>query len=194
MPLLTTATARAEVKRRLDIDSTVMDFDSAIDAFVLSGVSKLYPIAQREVEPQTVVATTDEHGEAVISLSGFTTPLLGARKVEYSGGNAWYPVESTLHHGTSLMLRDLPTSTGLTVRIFGLTSFTLTDVPEFLQQSVFWYAMSEFYDYLAGNKRKYNIYTQGGARAVDNMKDEAQFFEQKANVYLNDRTTIYGMI
>jgi hypothetical protein len=53
--------------------------------------------------------------------------------------------------------------------------------------------MSEFYDFLAGNKRKYNIYDSSGARDVDNMKDQADFYERKANVYLSDRVKLYGV-
>jgi hypothetical protein len=91
-----------------------------------------------------------------------------------------------------LVVSELSTSV-TKLRIYGVTTFTLANIPVYLEQAVLWYAMSEFYSYLAGSKSKYNIYTQSGARSVDNMKDEADFYEDKANVYLNDRAQLYGL-
>jgi hypothetical protein len=188
------ATALAQVKSRLDIDSSVTTFDAAINEFVLSAVNRLYPIAQNEVAAQTKVAGVDGFGELIVDLSTLTTPIIAARKVDASvSGGAYFPATETAHHGTNLTVRELPANQSVTLKIHGLSMFTLATVPVFLEQAVIWYAMSEFYDYLAGNKRKYNVYAQSGARNVDNMRDEAEFFEQKANVYLNDRTTIYGV-
>lgn len=189
---LSTSTARAAVKSRLDIPTAMTDFDTAIDEFVLSGVKRLYPIAQNEVATQNKSVSVDSFGEALVDLSALTTPCLSVRKVEAYSGGAWWPAPDTYHQGTQLIVRDLNTSVTL-LKIYGLTSYILTTVPEYLEQAVIWYAISEFYDYLSGNKRKYNIYSQSGARAVDNMKDESDYYEQKANVFLNDRATIYGV-
>lgn len=186
--------ALASVKTRLDIDSSQTAFDAAINEFVLAGVKRLYPIAQKEVAPQTAVVSVDGFGEASFDLLTLTTPCVAARKVEYSvGGSAFYSAPDTFHHNTTLQVRELPANSSVTLKIYGLAPFVLADVPTFLEQAVLWYAISEFYDFLSGNKSKYNIYTQSGARSVDNMRDEAEFYEQKANVYLNDRTTLYGV-
>lgn len=189
---LSTATARASVKIRLDIDPSDTTWDAAIDEFVLSGVKRLYPIAQLEVAVQVKAITVDSYGEATVDMSALTTPILSARKVEVSGGQSWSETNDNYHHGVTLFIRSL-SSSDTQARIYGETTFDLTTVPTFLEQAVLWYAMSEFYDYLSGNKRKYNIYASGGARAVDNMKEEAQFYEQKANIYLNDRAQIVGV-
>lgn len=188
-----TATARASVKSRLDIDSSLTTFDAAIDEFVLSGVKRLYPIAQREIPAQTKVVTVDSFGEASVDLSTLPTPALAARKVEANMGGAYFPANETYHHDVTLQVRELPENQSVTLKIYGLAAFDLASVPSYLEQAVIWYAMSEFYDFLAGNKSKYNIYAQSGARAVDNMQDESENYEQKANVYLNDRTTLYGV-
>jgi len=189
---LDTTTARASVKRRLDIDQSDTTFDTSIDEFVLSSVKRLYPIAQREIPIQTVNLTVDSYGEAIVDLSTITTPVLAARKVEISNGYGWSEANDNYHHGTTLFVRSLNSGT-MQARIYGVTTFTLPTVPEHLELAVIWYAMGEFYDFLAGNKRQYNVYMQGGARAVENMRDEADFYERKANVYLNDRATIYGV-
>lgn len=185
-------TALASVKMRLDIDSSDTTWDTAIDEFVASAVKRLYPIAQNEVAVQTVNLTVDSYGEAQVAMASMGTPILAARKVEVSSGYGWSETNDNYHHGTTLFIRSLSTS-DTQARIYGVTTYTLATVPEHFEQAVIWYAMSEFYDFLAGNKRKYNIYASGGARAVDNMKDEAQFYEQKANVYLNDRVSLYGV-
>lgn len=188
-----TSTARASVKSRLDISASDTTFDSQIDEFVLSGVSRLYPIAQKELAVQTKVVTVDGFGEASFDLATLTTPAIAARKVDYSTGGAYSPAPETYHNGTNLIVRDLPSFSTATLKVYGLAAFVLADVPTYLEQAVIWYAMSEFYDFLAGNKRKYNLYTQSGARSVDNMKDESEYYEQKANVYLNDRAQLYGV-
>lgn len=188
-----TATARASVKSRLAIDASELSFDSIIDEFVLSAVNRLYPIAQNEIAAQTKVVTVDSFGETSVDLSTLTTPILAARKVEATSGSAYYPASETYHQGLTLYVRELPTTSTITLKIYGLAAYTLATVPSYLEQAILWYAMSEFYDYLSGNKSKYNIYAQSSARSVDNMRDEAEFYEQKANVYLNDRTTLYGV-
>lgn len=186
------ATALASVKYRLDIDQADTTWDAPLNEFVLAGVKRLYPIAQSEVAVQTVNLTVDSYGEAQVNMAGMTTPILAARKVEVSSGYGWGESNDNYHHGPTLFIRSLSTS-DTQARIYGVTTFALATVPEYLEQAVLWYAMAEFYDYLSGNKRKYNIYASNGARAVDNMQEEAQFYEQKANVFLNDRVTLYGV-
>lgn len=186
--------ALVSVKSRLDLDASNTTFDNAINEFVLSGVNRLYPLALKEVDIQLKIVGTDSFGEVSLDLSTLANPAVSARKVEYSISNGAYsPADDTYHHGSILVVRDLPANQSVTLKVYGLAVHTLATVPVFLELAVIWYAMSEFYDFLAGNKSKYNMYTQSGARSVDNMKDESEFYEQKANVYLNDRTTIYGV-
>lgn len=186
--------ARNSIKKRLDIDSSQTAFDEAIDDFVLSGVNRLYPIAQKEVPAQNTVVSVDGFGEVSLDLSTLTTPALAARKVEAStSGGGFFPATETYHHGSTLQVRELPAHASVTLKIYGVAAFDLATVPTYLEQAVIWYAISEFYDLCASNKRKYNLYMDNGARAVDNMRDEADYYEQKANAYLNDRTTLYGV-
>lgn len=187
-----TATARASVKTRLDIPSSTTDFDDAIDEFVLAAVDRLYPIAQKELDPEEVSASVDNYGEAIVDLSVLSGTPTAARKVEVKTSYQYESADDFYHQNQKMYVRELPTGQTVTLRVFPLGLYELSTVPAYLKQAIFWYAMSEFYDFLAGNKSKYNLYVSNGARSVDNMRDESEYYEQKANVYLNDRVTIYG--
>lgn len=187
------ATALASVKTRLSIESGVTTFDAAINEFVLSAVSRLYPIAQKELVPEEKTVTPDGYGEVVVSLSGLTGAPQSIRKVEAYSGGAWSEnVDDVYHQGTNLYVRGLDGAV-TKLRLYGVGLFALADVPVYLEQAIIWFAMSEFYDLMAGSKSKYNIYMQSGARNVDNMQDESDRYEQKANVYLADRVQLYGV-
>lgn len=190
MAALTTATARTAVKNRLGISVTT--WDTQIDDFVAQAVNRLAPKAQKEVASQTKALTVDNYGESIVDLSALSTPVTDVRLVEVTDGNSYWPADSIYRHGVSLRIRDLISSV-TTAKIYGLNAYVITDVPDNLQLAVFWFAISEFYDYLASNKSQYNIYAQTtGARAVDNMRDESTYFEAKAENYLDEHANAYG--
>lgn len=191
---MTTAEARTAVKARLGITATTWDTNQ-IDPFVVSAVSRLYPRAKKEVPVQTITSfTVDNLGEVALTLSTLASPILEARKIETYDGYAWSRVTDTYHHGDTLVIRGI-TDEVTSIRIYGLINFTaITDVYDWLTQAVIWYAMAEFYDYLAGNKRSYNIYAQSsGARAVDNMADQSAYYGAQADRYIEEQNTSYGL-
>jgi hypothetical protein len=195
---MTAATALTSVKNRLDLVGNT-DFDTVLADFISAAVGRLFPRAGAEVDPQTVSVSPDSYGEVNIVLSTLPTPIADSRQVEGMGTGAWFPIDSKYVHNKTLRLRDVP-SYCTSVRIYGLNRFTLhatvpanTTIPEELEMAVIWYAMSEFYENLTGNKRKYNIYMQTtGARGVDNMRDEAIYYEQKADAYVEEQAGVYG--
>lgn len=194
--MTTTTAALTALKLRLNL--TVTDFDTLLNDLLQSATKRLYPFVQRELAMQTVTPTVDSYGEAVIVLSSLTTPVTEVSRVESYAGGAWYDVEDFVDHAGSLYVRGLGDDV-TSLRIYGRGTYNLTasqtaaTVPDHIEQAVYWYAMSEFYDYLASNKAKYNIYAQStGARGVDNMRDEAEYYEQKANIFINDHATVFG--
>lgn len=192
MAALDATTALAAVKRRLGIPLATTTWDTDIADYIVQAVNRLWPKAAYEVASQDKAITVDSYGEATVDMSSLSTPVSDARSVEISDGNGWWPASKIYRHGVTLRLRGLKTS-DTTARIYGLKPYTIAQVPEDLQLAVFWFAMAEFYDYLAGNKSKYTIYVQQtGARAVDNMRDEASFFEAKAEAHVDEHSTIYG--
>lgn len=190
---MTTAEARTAVKARLGI--TVTTWDTIIDGFVISAISRLYPRAKKEAARQSITSfTVDDMGEVAFTLSELATPILEARKIETYDGFAWSRVDDTYHHQDTLVVRGI-TDDVTTIRIYGLINFTvITEVYDWLTQAIIWYAMAEFYDYLAGNKRNYNIYAQSsGARAVDNMADQSAYYDAKADRYIEEQNQSYGL-
>lgn len=178
---------RDKVKGYLDIADADTTFDDSIDDFVDSGVKRLFPIAQLEVDAQSTSISV-EHGRATIDLSGLTTPLEGVRLVEV--GDYSEPVE-TFAHGTQLTLSDVPELATEAV-LYGLARYTIATVPAELELAVVYFATSEFYKFLIGNKRKYNVYMTNGRGAVENMQEMVDYFEGLANQHLADRITLYG--
>jgi hypothetical protein len=152
-------------------------------------------LVQREVAPVEVSVSTDD-GEASVLLS--THGLDEVRVVEAYQGLNWTECDDFIHHAGTLYVQGLSDAT-TSLKLYGRSRYTLTaavdaaTVPDEIEQAIWWYAMSEFYDFLAGNKRKYNTYAQtNGARSVDNMREESQYYEQKANIFLNDHASLYG--
>lgn len=187
---MTTATARAAVKNRLGIKSADTTWDTLIDDFVAAAVLRLYPSASLEVDRQEVTpVTVDTYGECEVDISVLSLGLRAARQVEAWDGYTWQTITSTYHHGKYLRLRGVSTDT-TKIRLYGLKPFaTIDNVYDWLTQAVVWFAMAEFYDYLAGSQSDYNIYMQNtGARAVDNMRDESSYFDQKAMDYISNQS------
>jgi hypothetical protein len=186
----TAALARTPVKNRLGLTDTT--FDAQIDDFVTQAVNRLFPRAGQEVTAQSASISPDAYGEAFVELSTLSTPIADVRLVEYFGAGASAPADSKYLHGTSLRLRDLP-SWATSIKLYGLNRFTTATVPAELELAVIWYAMSEFYELMTASKSKYNIFSQtNGARAVDNMRDEALFYEQKAASLVEEHANLYG--
>lgn len=191
---MTSTEARDAVKQRMGIPSVTTTFDIMIDGLVSSAVRRLYPRAGKEVASQEVTSfTVDDLGECVIDLTALSTAVTKARQVEAYDNYSWSRITDTYHHAGTLRLRGL-TGTETKLRIYGVNPFSaMTDVNDWLTQSVIWWAMSEFYDYLAGNKKSYNIYMQvSGSRAVDNMADQSAYYDSKADRYIDEQGKVYG--
>lgn len=198
--MLTTAALTA-VKNRLSVTTT--DFDTQLTDFFDTAVDRLNPEVLKEVAPQTVTATVDSYGEATVDLSALATPLDDVRLVEATEGSQFYPADNIYRHGISLRVRGLAT-TVTQLKLYGLKAYAVTatggegsapgtDIPERYELPVLWYMMSEFFDMLAGNKAKFNTYQQSaGGNAVDDMRAEADYYEQKADAYVEKKATLYG--
>jgi hypothetical protein len=188
---VTTTNARDRMKQRLGIDATVTVFDSLIDALVLDAVNRLAPKAYREVPSQLKTVTVDFRGQTVIDLSTLSIPVEDVRMLESSDGDLITDHDSFQIHAGILTVRGL-TSDVIGIYIYGLVPYTLSDLKTLLELAVFYFAQSEFYSTILGDKRQYNVYMQNGGPATDEMKSLVQFFEDKGVVYLEEKGQLYG--
>ena len=181
------ADARNDVKTLLDISD--ITFDDDIDAFVTSGVKRLFPFIQKEVAPASVTNFTAKAGARV----QFELPsgVEGLRMLEIYDGDGYYDHTNHIIHGSTVIVNEVPGRV-TEFMVYGLGKYSLADLPTELERAVVYYACSEFFNLLTGNKRKYNVYMSNGRPAVENMQDMAQYYNEQANIYLNDRGTLYG--
>ena len=183
------ATVEEKIKNRLGIKPSVTMYDALIDDFIDSSVGRLFPAAGLEIKRQTVPAANE------IDLSQLTEPMHFVRRVEwfdqFSGKDRI--TREFYHHGDYLYMKDLPEGASDLV-LYGVAPFeTVDDVPIYLLQVVIWFSMAEFYDYLAGDKSRYNIYMEAtGARGVDNMQDLSAYYETKGTQRLEEAAQVYA--
>lgn len=192
---MTTTEALTAAKNRLYLEGST-DFDTELTDFFDMAVDRLYPKVQKEIAAQTVNATVDSYGEAIVDLSAVTTPLDDVRLVEATEGFETYPVSNIYRHGVNLYVRGLNTSV-TQLKLYGLKKYVIAastvDLPEHFELPVIWYMLAEFYDMLAGHKGKFSVYAQqAGGNAVDDMRAEAQYYEAKAEAYIDEKAQLYG--
>ena len=185
------ATARTTVKSRLDIDSTVTTFDSLIDGFVNDAVNRLFPKAMQDAgQYNQVVVIDSQTGQGIVSLTASTFDTY--RSIEALGSDGVpFPVRDTMQFGTNVRVRGLSSSVSTPV-IYGLKRYTLTTVPLELERAIYYYAMSDFYSFLVGNKRYYNAYMSNGRGEVESMDEIAAGLESKADAIVEEKSTYYG--
>lgn len=181
------------VKNRLDIPSATTTYDSVLTDFIGAAVGRLYPRLGVEVDVQSKSVTVDSTGEATVDLTTLSTPVDFARLVEEYDGFSNNEVEDTYHHGKYLRLRGLSTNT-TSVKIYGIANYAAVDnVQTWALQAVYWYAMAEFYDYLTGDKKIYNVYIQNiAARGMESMQEMSAYFEQKARDFVEEQRQVYS--
>lgn len=171
-----------KVKSRYRITGTSLDTD--IDDCADTAIELLAPYVKKSVVDTSL--TLDSTAETI------TIPTAGAdlRRLEIkdSGTGYWHKVESYRKDGDTVYFQET-LSAGSQVRLFLRVPFTVAtseEIPFQFRQVLFDLASAEFASLLAGDKARYNVYSQSnGARAVDNMLDMADFYERRAMTRLN---------
>lgn len=191
--MATAAGLRSQVKYFAGIKSTDTSFDTDIDTQVAYALKNLAPIALKE---NTSDVTKSVNADGVtIDLPTGTLQIRSAGLELYDNDVSDYRIFTDWRqHGTQIRLNYYVTP-GTQARIWPLGYYNAdySDLPQELELVVVYYALSFFYVYLAGNKRKYNIYAATtGAAADHDMKDSAQEWKQEADNLLMDRVTVRG--
>lgn len=173
---MTPTQALAKVKKKFDLVSTT-DLDTYITDAIETASLLLAPYIATPLTVDTTVSLTTSSTKFTLPVAGSTVKRLN---IKSSSGDE-VAFTSWSQHGDVILLNDyLPYSA--TIYVYADKPLTTSDtVP--LRFAPAWvdFGCSEFATTLAGSKSKYNIYAQAtGARAVDNMLDLAEFYEQRA--------------
>ena len=192
---LSITTARNRVKDFADVPSGNSSFDDDINNYVQDAAKQLYPIAMRELGPDTSASFNTDARDCSLP-SGYEQVRI--LELYDSGMSDYYPTSDFKVHNGKIWL-DNPVTESTQARIWGWGRHVVaadaanTTVPDELELVVLYWATSFFYDALAGNRRKYNIYVGSGGQAADrDMKDSSAFFMEKANQLLADRAKLAG--
>ena len=172
---------RERVKSRLKIKQSETAFDQDIDEYLQSAVDRLFPFVQTERTDTVEVAEDDWK---------FTLPD-GVESIRMLFDDSDHQYTNFIQHDRTILLREMFAEGTFT--IYGNGKYTLETLESWLLLPIYWYAMAEFYLTLAGDKAKYNIYMANGARQVDNMRDQSEYLEERANTYLQDRGVLLGL-
>ncbi len=172
---MTSATAIDKVKNKFNIPTSVTNLDTIITGVVadatdlLNGYVRLTATATQVVTYSTTsfTVTAGRKVKEIYLDDGLQKPVTITD---------WYQVDTTVYltsyfDGTLTYRYD--------------TNYTVSDLPSLpteFNQPFLNTCYAEFASFLAGDRSAYSEYTQSaGARAVDNMTDLAQFYEQKAD-------------
>lgn len=171
---MTTAEYRDRVKSRFRITGAILDDD--IEDCVTDALSYLAPFIQESVVDETL--TADSNTETL------TIPTAGAtlRRMSLRSGTSglFQPFNDYYVEGDVIYLQSYADD-ATTVRLHLSVPYSVVaDLPATFSQILLLYSCSEFASLLAGDKSRYNIYSQStGARGVDNMSDLADFYENR---------------
>jgi hypothetical protein len=172
---MTSASAVTKVKNRFNIPTAVTALDTIITSCVADAIDLLNGYAYVSSTATINLVWTDT--EFTVAANRKVTAL-----TLDDGLNKPVTITEWFQKGLKVFLR---TSLEGTVTYYFDTPYddaALTNLPTEFNQPFLNLCYSEFAGFLAGDRSAYSQYSQSaGARAVDNMRELAQFYEQKAD-------------
>ena len=174
---MTTTTARERVKVYLNISGT--SEDTIIDNILEDVTPRLAPYFLYDTGETTSTLATDAESFAVTA--GYILKKL------------WYRTDTTLPYrlldewrqdGSTVYIRASINTTTY-IKYICLRPYTYgsdyTLMPKSAELPLYLFAQAEYYNYIIGNKRKFNLYQQtNGSRTMDEMRDQIEFTEARA--------------
>lgn len=189
------ATARTKAKTKLDISDTT--FDTILDDCLEQAVFRIAPYIKYRLAEDTSVTLAADADKFTLPVSGSELQLLYSR---VNTTDFWSKIDLWRQNRDVIYITDV-SSSARTLKVLATRSYGFTDA-DFAQLAtdcpaamlpLYLFAMSEFATYLVGNKRKFNIYQQAnGSRTLDEMKDLATFYEDRAIRILEDEISAEG--
>jgi len=188
-------TARTKVKTKLDIADTT--FDTILDDCLEQAIFRIAPFIKYRLAEDTTVTLAADTDNFTLPVSGSDLQLLYTRR---DSSDFWAKLDLWRQNRDVIYITDV-SSSARELKILATRSYKYTDA-DFAQLAtdcaaamlpLYLFTMSEFATYLVGNKRKFNIYQQAnGARTLDEMKDLATFYEDRAIRILEDEISAEG--
>lgn len=190
-------TARSKIKTKLDIATANTDFDSMLLECIEQAVPRLAPYVQYQLAEDTSVSLAADDDSFDLPVSTSSLERLYSR---VSDNEVWREIDLWRQHRNKIYLSERPSSAA-SLKIIAHRPFAYTDADLALlavdypaaMLPLYLFAMAEFATYIVGNKRKFNIYQQmNGVRTLDEMKDLANFYENRAVRILEDELSAEG--
>lgn len=188
-------TARGKIKTKLDIPDTT--FDTMLLDCIEQAVPRLAPFVQYHL-PEDVSVSMASGDDS------FTVPVATSAVQRVYGRvgttEVWREIDLWRQVRNKLYIQE-NINTATSIKVFAHRPFTYTDADLALLATdypaamlpLYLFAMAEFATYIVGNKRKFNIYQQSnGVRTLDEMKDLATFYENRAVRILEDELSAEG--
>lgn len=189
-------TARTKIKTKLDIGDTT--FDTMLLECIEQAVPRLAPYVQYQIAEDTSVTLSADDDSFNLPVS---TSSLQRLYVRTSTNEVWRELDLWRQHRNKIYINE-PISTTTYVKVIAHRPFTYTDADLALlavdypaaMLPLYLFAMSEFAVFLVGDKRKFNLYIQSnGVRTVDEMKDLATYYENRAIQILENEISSEGV-
>lgn len=188
---MTDAEAIKGAKLRANLPLEVTEFDAELGLFATDAVKRLFPIVQRQMPADTSVTLAKDTHTFTLP-TGLESIRSGGLFIKSTTLTKWESFDEFTQHDRLIYLEG-DFTVAKDIKILGLGRYTLKNLPEEYDVAVIYYVLAEFFALLAGNKSKYNTYIQAsGARGVDNMRDMADWYTEKANQEVADRAQIEG--
>lgn len=188
--------ARGKIKTKLDITDTT--FDTILSDCIEQAIPRLAAWFQYYIAADTSVTMAVDADSFTLPVSTSTLLRLYGRT---SSTDVWREIDLWRQHRGTVYINE-PISYATSLKILASRPFTYLDAdlallavdyPEAMLV-LYYFAMSEFATYLVGDKRKFNLYIQSsGVRTVDEMKDLATFYENRAVRMAEDAISSEGL-
>ena len=179
---MTTADAVARVKRKFGIAQADTSLDTDITDAVSTGIDCLAPYLEQPL-------TEDNSVTLAANASSFTNPVAGSeiRKIYFqptSSSYNWLLITEWSIVNDVIYIYDSFTVDG-SIKILATGEYDDTEtstIPRDFTVPLIDFACSEFASYLAGDKSKFNIYSQvTGVAGVSEMISLSEYYENRAN-------------
>lgn len=188
---MTTTEARDKVKVKYSIPSATTSLDASIDACVTTAIDWLASYVSVPGTADTTQSLASSVNTLTYASEVYKIFYRYSTTSDWLLTTAWQQVGGIIYFyenfGGAVSLKILPRSY--------YTTATIATIPVSLTVPLIDMACAELATVFAGNKSKYNIYSQtNGARGVDNMLSLSEFYRNSARERIEPLQDFDGLL